>query len=179
MIGVEAAPSTGDARIVPMEGEIMTPVAKCQILIRRPVSDVFEAFIDPAITCHFWYSKGSGRLQPGKQLRWDWEMYDVGTNVTVKAVDVNRRILVEWNGPDNPSEVEWTFESRDGGKTWVTVENRSFSGSPGAQMKEALNATEGFTFLLGGAKIWLEHGIEPRFVLDHAPEKLVEGWRDK
>jgi hypothetical protein len=45
--------------------------------------------------------------------------------------------------------------------------------------KEALNATQGFTFLLGGAKIRLEHGIEPRFVLDHFPEGLVEGWRDR
>lgn len=157
----------------------MTPVAKCQTLIRRPISDVFDAFVDPTITCHFWYSKGSGRLQPGKKLRWDWDMYDVGTNVTVKAVDVDRRILIEWNGPENPSEVEWTFEPRGDDKTWVTVENRGFSGSPEAQMKEALDSTQGFTFVLGGAKIWLEHGIESRFVLDHSPEGLVEGWQDR
>jgi uncharacterized protein YndB with AHSA1/START domain len=154
------------------------PVAKSETLIRRPITEVFEAFIDPAITCHFWYSKGSGRLEPGAKVRWDWEMYGVGTDVTVKAIDVNRRILIEWNDPENPSKVEWTFEPR-GDWTWLTVENRSFSGTLEAQMKEALDATQGFTFLLGGAKIWLEHGIEPRFVLDHFPEGLVESWRDK
>jgi uncharacterized protein YndB with AHSA1/START domain len=160
----------------------MTPVAKCEILIRRPVAEVFQAFIDPAITCRFWYSKGSGPLAPGKNVRWDWEMYGVGTNVTVKAIEGDRRILIEWNGPENPSEVEWTFEPRGeprGDRTWVTVENRGFSGPPEAQMREALNSTQGFTFLLAGAKIWLEHGIEPRFVLDHFPDGLVEGWCDR
>jgi uncharacterized protein YndB with AHSA1/START domain len=30
------------------------PVAKAAMLIRRPVADVFEAFVDPAITSKFW-----------------------------------------------------------------------------------------------------------------------------
>ncbi len=156
----------------------MSPVAKCEILIRRPIADVFEAFVEPTITCRFWYSRGSGRLQSGARVRWDWEMYDVGTNVTVKTIEANRRILIEWNGPDNPSEVEWTFEPHEN-RTFVKVENRGFSGSAEAQMKEALNSTQGFTFLLGAAKIWLEHGIEPRFVLDHNPDGLVEDWKGR
>ena len=52
------------------------PIAKTEMLIRKPVSEVFEAFVDPAITSKFWFTKGSGRLQAGKQVRWDWEMYD-------------------------------------------------------------------------------------------------------
>jgi hypothetical protein len=74
--------------------------------------------------------------------------------------------------------VEWIFEAR-GDRSWVTVENRGFSGTQEAQMKEALDSTQGFAFVLGGAKIWLEHGIEPRFVLDHFPDSLTEGWRDR
>jgi hypothetical protein len=45
----------------------------------------------------------------------------------VKAIDVNRCVLIEWIGAENPSDVEWIFEPRDGDKTWVTVENRGFS----------------------------------------------------
>lgn len=155
------------------------PVAKCMLMIRRPVADVFEAFVDPAITPRFWFSKSSGRLEPGARLRWDWEMYGVGTNVLVKGVEPNRRILIEWNGPDSPSDVEWNFEPRSKDRTLVTVENRAFSGTPEAQIEEALNSTEGFTFLLAGAKIWLEHGIEPRFVLDHNPDMLVRNAVDQ
>ena len=53
------------------------PVAKAEMLIRKPVAQVFEAFVDPAITSKFWFTKGSGRLEAGKRIRWDWEMYDV------------------------------------------------------------------------------------------------------
>jgi hypothetical protein len=51
------------------------PIAETAMLIRKPVSEVFEAFVNPAITSKFWFTKGSGRLEAGKQVRWDWEMY--------------------------------------------------------------------------------------------------------
>jgi uncharacterized protein YndB with AHSA1/START domain len=46
------------------------PVAKTGMLIRRPVVDVFAAFIDPAATSQFWFAKSSGRLEVGKQVNW-------------------------------------------------------------------------------------------------------------
>lgn len=68
------------------------------MLIRKPVSEVFEAFVDPAITTRFWFTKSSGRLQEGKQIRWDWEMYNHSVEVSVKAIEANKRILIEWGG---------------------------------------------------------------------------------
>ena len=53
-------------------------VVKAEMLIRRPVAEVFEAFVDPAVTTKFWFTKSSGRLEAGKRVRWDWEMYGVG-----------------------------------------------------------------------------------------------------
>ena len=47
-------------------------IAKTEMLIRRPVAEVFEAFINPDITTKFWFTKSSGRLEAGKQIRWDW-----------------------------------------------------------------------------------------------------------
>jgi uncharacterized protein YndB with AHSA1/START domain len=85
------------------------PVAEAGMLIRRPVSEVFEAFIDPAITSKFWFTRGSGRLEAGKQVEWDWEMYNVSVQVSVKAVEHNKRILVEWSAYGTPTTVEWTF----------------------------------------------------------------------
>jgi uncharacterized protein YndB with AHSA1/START domain len=43
------------------------PCAKAEMLIRRPVSEVFEAFVDPAITSKFWFTRGSGRLEAGRR----------------------------------------------------------------------------------------------------------------
>jgi uncharacterized protein YndB with AHSA1/START domain len=59
------------------------PVAKTGMLIRRPVADVFAAFIDPETTTKFWFTKSSGRLEPGKQVKWEWEMYGTSTQVIV------------------------------------------------------------------------------------------------
>ena len=34
--------------------------AKAGMLIRRPVKDVFEAFVDPKITTKFWFTRAAG-----------------------------------------------------------------------------------------------------------------------
>ena len=52
------------------------PITKTGMLIRKPVADVFEAFVNPDITTKFWFTKSSGKLQADKQVRWEWEMYD-------------------------------------------------------------------------------------------------------
>ena len=160
-----------------MTNTLKAPVATAQMLIRKPVAQVFEALVDPAITCHFWFSKGSGRLEAGKHVRWDWEMYGVAAEVDVKAIEKNKRILIEWNSPDNPSSVEWSFEPRDEDQTFVTVKNWGFSGDADKIVAEAMGSTGGFSFLLAGLKAFLEHGIELNLIADHDPSALVEGRR--
>jgi uncharacterized protein YndB with AHSA1/START domain len=151
------------------------PVAKAQMLIRKPVRQVFEALVDPAITTRFWFSKSSGRLEAGKRIRWDWEMYGHHTEVEVKEIENNKRILIEWDGPENPTLVEWTFEAR-GKSTFVVANNWGFQGDSKALMAHAIDSTGGFSFLLAALKVFLEHGIEPNFVVDHDPESLIQGW---
>ena len=159
-----------------MTDKIEEPIAKAQLLIRKPVRQVFEALVDPAITSRFWFSKGSGRLESGKRIRWDWEMYGAHADVDVQAIEINKRILIEWNGPESPSLVEWTFEDKGNNTTFVAVRNWGFKGPADKGMAEAIDSTEGFTFLLAALKVFLEHAIEPNFVVDHAPDALVEGW---
>lgn len=153
------------------------PVARAGMLIRRPADLVFEAFADPVVTARFWFSKGSGRLDPGARVRWEWEMYGAGSDVVVKAVEPGRRIPIDWDEP--ATQVEWTFEPRGQERTWVEVENRGFHGSHDEQVARALDSAGGFALVLAGAKIWLEHGIEPGFVLDRHPDGVVEAWRGR
>jgi len=151
------------------------PVAKAQMLIRKPAAQVFEALVDPAITSRFWFSKGSGRLEPGKRVRWEWEMYGFATEVEVKEIEENRRILVEWD-LDPPTLVEWTLEPRGEDRTFVKVRNWGFQGDPDKVVAQALDSTGGFSFLLAALKAYLEHGIELNVVLDHDPDGLVGDW---
>ena len=50
-----------------LKGKAM--IAKTEMLIRRPVAEVFEAFTNPDITTKFWFTKSSGQLETGKRLR--------------------------------------------------------------------------------------------------------------
>jgi uncharacterized protein YndB with AHSA1/START domain len=145
------------------------PTATAGMLIRRPVREVFDAFVDPAITTRFWFTEGSGRLVPEAEVRWTWSMYGVATDVRVKAVEPDRRILVDWDLRDDPTEVEWTFHPRSDG-TFVEIVNRGFGKG---DVAKAIDSAGGFALVLAGAKIWLEHGIEPNFVLDRHPDARV------
>ena len=153
-----------------------TPVAKAEMLIRRPVAEVFEAFTDPAITSKFWFTKGSGRLEKGRRIRWDWEMYGVSTQVDVKELEKNRRILIEWDGYSGRTLVEWTFTARNEHETFVTVIESGWTGNGDELVQYALNSTGGFTFMICGLKAFLEHHISLNLTADHAPDKIKEGY---
>jgi uncharacterized protein YndB with AHSA1/START domain len=146
------------------------PITKAAMLIRRPVAEVFEAFVNPDLTTKFWFTKGSGRLEAGKQVTWAWEMYHFSIPVDVKAVEENSRILIEWPGQRGPTTVEWIFTARADGTTFVSVTNKGFRGDPDQVVQEALDSTGGFTLVLAGAKAFLEHNIQLNLVRDRFPE---------
>lgn len=148
------------------------PSAKAELLIRRPVSEVFEAFVDPAITSKFWFTKSSGRLEPSAQVRWDWEMYDFSVEVNVKVVERNRRILIDWSAYGAPTTVEWIFIPRPDNTTFVSITNTGFSGDLNKVAEEAIGSTEGFTLVLAGLKALLEHNISLNLVADRFPDGL-------
>lgn len=141
---------------------------QAQMLIRRPVADVFEAFVNPQITTKFWFTKSSGRLELGKKVRWDWEMFGVGDVLTVKEFEENRRILVEWD--NDPTAVEWSFESRGDSATLVKISNWGFPGNSDEVLPQAVDSKGGYTMVLAGLKAWLEYGIELNLVRDQFPD---------
>jgi len=145
------------------------PQSKTAMLIRRPVAEVFDAFINPNITTKFWFTKSSGRLEEGKQVQWDWEMYGVGAPVTAKVIEPNRRIVIEWPGYSGLTTVEWTFAAQQDGTTFVTITESGFTGSGDELVQQVTDSTGGFTLVLAGLKAWLEYGIQLNLVGDRFP----------
>jgi uncharacterized protein YndB with AHSA1/START domain len=143
------------------------------MLIRSPVAKVFEAFVEPAITSKFWFSRGSGKLEAGKTVRWDWEMYGFSVDARVKALEPNKRILVEWSAYGMPTDIEWVFTARRDGTTFVSITNSGFGGSPQEIASNAVGSTEGFSFVLAGAKALLEHNVLLNLVPDRFPDGLA------
>jgi len=155
------------------EGMNQNPVkSKAEMLIRKPVAQVFEAFINPAVTNQFWFTRSSGRLEVGKQILWDWEMYSVSAQVDVKAIEENKRILVEWPGYGGLTTVEWIFTPQADNTTFVSITETGFSGNSDQIAEQAIASTEAFTLVLAGLKALLEHNIRLNLVVDRFPAGL-------
>jgi uncharacterized protein YndB with AHSA1/START domain len=155
------------------------PVAKAEMLIRKPVAEVFEAFINPEITRKFWFTKSTGRLEAGKHIVWTWEMYDHSIEVDVKEVEVNKRILIEWGNYGSMTEVEWIFTPHENDTTYVTITNSGFQGDGDKVVRDALDSKGGFTWVLAGLKALLEHGVELNAIADAFPKGTEKGVESK
>jgi len=69
--------------------------SEAKMLIRKPVEEVFEAFMNPEITKNFWFTKSSGRLEVDKKITWTWEMYNASTTVIAREILRDQKILFE------------------------------------------------------------------------------------
>ncbi|PLP60010.1 polyketide cyclase [Mesorhizobium loti] len=147
------------------------PVAEVGMLIRKPAAEVYEAFIDPAITSKFWFTHGSARLDSGRAIEWEWRMYDFKSPVVVRELVKDQKIVVGWGEP--ATTVEWTFTPMlDGAATFVAIRNFGFEGDADQQVKTAVDSTDGFSMVLSGAKAWLEQDIVLGLTVDRHPNGI-------
>ena len=143
------------------------PVAKMELLIRKPVAEVFEAFVNPDAITKFWFNRSSGRIETGATVTWYWDLYNASSVVKVLEVEKEHRIYIEWDaGTDNPSNVEWKFEDRVERGTYVSVVHSGFDMEAEDFIEQIVDSTGGFALVLAAAKVYLEHGIELNIVAD-------------
>jgi uncharacterized protein YndB with AHSA1/START domain len=150
------------------------PITKTGMLVRKPVAEVFEAFVDPDITTKFWFTKSSGRLVAGKQVQWEWEMYNISIPVTVTAIEPNKRIVIEWPGYGGATTVEWVFAPQKDGTTFVSISEAGFTGNGDELVKQVTDSTQGFSLVLAGLKSLLEHSVRLNLVADRYPKGIQD-----
>jgi len=149
------------------------PIAKAELLIRKPADEVYEAFIYPAGTTKFWITKSPGKLEVGKHIRWEWEMYGVSSSNDVKILDPAKRILLEWGAAEKPTAVVWTFTPRTNDTTFVCITNSGFSGDGDSVVEQAMGSAAGFELGLAGLKAYIQHGIELNLIADRFPDDIL------
>ena len=150
------------------------PVTSTGMLIRKPVAEVFEAFVNPNITTKFWFTKGSERLEAGKQVQRDWEMYGISFPVTARVIEPNKRIVIEWPGYSSLTTVEWTFSPEQDAATFVNITESGFTGDGDELVKQVTGSTQGFSLVLAGLKAFLEHNISLNLVADRYPKGVEQ-----
>lgn len=144
-----------------------SPRAKIELLIRKPVAEVFDAFANPDTITQFWFNRSSGPLAEGESVTWYWDRYNASSVVRVLVLEVNRRILIEWDvDTDQPTTVDWTFEDRGRDGTYVGVVHSGFDSGADDVMGAVVDSTGGFALVLAAAKALLEHGVNLNIVAD-------------
>ncbi|WP_199915027.1 SRPBCC family protein [Aquimarina sp. Aq107] len=141
---------------------------ECQMMIRKSVSEVFQAFVDPRITTKFWFTKSSGKLEKGRTVTWEWEMYGIAEEIKVIEVVPNKKITIEWDNPSTTVDFEFSELSKE--TTYVVIKNYGFHQIGNDLIEAIKNNTGGFTTVLDGLKAYLEYGIELDLVKDKFPK---------
>jgi Activator of Hsp90 ATPase homolog 1-like protein len=116
--------------------------------------------------------KSSGRLEIGKTITWEWELYGVSTNVLVKDIIQNKKISTEWGNPSTTVDYEFIALTND--MTYVVIKNYGFKEKGDDLIQVIKDGTGGFTTVLDGLKAYLEHKIKLNLIGDKFPKELSQ-----
>jgi uncharacterized protein YndB with AHSA1/START domain len=152
--------------------ENTTAIVEAQMRIRKPVYIVFNAMIDPVETTNFWFTKSSGKLEAGKTITWEWEMYGVSVAAHVREIIQNEKIVIAWGEPQ--TIVEFHFKALADGSTYVLIKHFGFDLSGDELIAAVKDSTGGFTTVLDGMKAYLEHGINLNLIADKFPKEVSQ-----
>jgi uncharacterized protein YndB with AHSA1/START domain len=138
-------------------------IARASMFIRRPVAEVFDAFVNPETITKFWLETTTGPLAKGAQVRWHFMVPGATETVTVIAFEDQRRIAFDWS---DGHSVDIGFAAHGDDFTRLGIEVTGFENEDAA-----VNATEGFSIVLCDLKTLLESGRSANLVRDKA--KLI------
>jgi uncharacterized protein YndB with AHSA1/START domain len=145
--------------------------------ISKPVSEVFEAVVDPKkLSSYFTTGGAKGRLESGATVSWDFHDFPGAFPVEVVEVEDNRKIVLRWEANEDPPDpkeasatagakymttVTMTFEPLDGGRTLVSISEQGWRETAGG-LKASYGNCMGWSQMLCALRVWIEHGINLR-----------------
>ena len=144
--------------------------ATAQVLVHRPVADVFDAFVNPETMSRFWFIRRDDGLRAGQTMTWYLGAQPDAPRFEVQVTSLERPslIVMEWENEEGFTTVVWTFEAKSPDTTLLRVEETGYSGDPQSVIAAALDSTGGLNQVIIAAKAWLEHRAPVNVVADHA-----------
>jgi len=147
---------------------------KAALKMQRPVSQVFEAIVDPSKMSNYFIAKSSGRMEEGKTVTWQFPEFDMEFPVKILKVVKNELIKYSWEDPEgNATTVEMTLKTMGNDETFVSIIECCRENNE-AGIKWLQSNTEGWANFLACLKAYLEYGINLRkgaFDISQMPEK--------
>jgi uncharacterized protein YndB with AHSA1/START domain len=141
--------------------------------IARPVSEVFDAVVNPTKLSQFFTTGGaSAPLREGSQVVWDFADFPGAFPVDVTKLVKDREIVLKWEaaggteiedgrGAGYQTTVDMRFEPQDDGSTIVRIAESGWRETAGG-LTACIGNAGGWTHMLACLKAWIEHGIRLR-----------------
>jgi uncharacterized protein YndB with AHSA1/START domain len=128
--------------------------------ILKPVAEVREAIVDPALMSGYFISGGDRRMQAGESVR--WEFADVGGELAVDVEEVgDDAVRFRWGASGVDSKVEIELEPYDDDSTVVTITETGWPMDDDG-VARALEQTAGWGDFLCSMKAFLVYGVKLR-----------------
>src|ERR1041384_7617701 len=101
--------------------QMQTLEIKAAIQISKPSHDVFEAIVDPAGMKNYFISTSSGKMEEGKEIKWQFPEFDEYFPVKVSKIIKDEYISFYWETAGRELLVEITLSKKENDSTKVTV----------------------------------------------------------
>lgn len=129
--------------------------------ISKPISDVFEAIVNPEKMCNYFISESTGRMEEGKSLIWKFPEFDIEIPVKVVNIEQDKRIAFYWANSGNDLLVEMNLSKIGDDFTLVKISEKSMENNE-AGLKWLSGNSFGWSNFLACLKAYLEFGINLR-----------------
>jgi uncharacterized protein YndB with AHSA1/START domain len=129
--------------------------------VMRPISEVFDAIVNPQKIDKYFASEASGPLKVGESITWNFADVDRVISPRVIAVEDNRHIAFLWNASGVEARVDIELEPYDAGSTRIAIVEDGWPlDQEGVQL--ALQQTAGWTDFVCCMKAYLQFGVNLR-----------------
>ena len=93
--------------------------------IQKPISEVFEAIVNPAKMSNYFISESSGLMEDGKKLMWKFPEFDEKVPIKVGKIEQDKYISYFWGADGQELLVEMTLTPKENNSTLVTITEKN------------------------------------------------------
>ncbi|MEO5776922.1 MAG: SRPBCC domain-containing protein [Flavobacterium sp.] len=129
--------------------------------VSKPISEVFEAIVNPEKMCNYFISQSTGRMEEGKDLIWKFPEFDMEVPVKVVKAETNSLISYYWENSGQNLLVEIKLSTVGDNFTLVKISEKSMENNE-VGLKWLSGNSFGWSNFLACLKAYLEFGINLR-----------------
>lgn len=136
----------------------MEIILKSKMKILKPVSEVFDAFVNPEKIGNFWFTTSSQKWETGKTVTLTYDEYTAEFDIFIVETVPEKKIVFEWGSDDEKRTNTILFEALDNSSTVVTALEEGWKENENLT-DELLKNKEGWVYMLVCLKAYLENDV--------------------